>query len=144
VINEVAVFTCYLVCWLANSPDVFFGWHGSGYYGRRVFLISFSCRKDAQTFALKLSISTSRQRQISGCKYKAKAFIHVKRTRLCFKRELLDIFTRVWKWVFIVLALARRSRLCTGSWLEGNLGDGNGGRAMAVLLVSSVFKFATA
>lgn len=61
------------------------------------------------------------------------------------KRELMDIFSRVWKWVFIGVGLgAALHGYVPVSWLEGNLGDGQWWSVpLAVLLGIPLYSNAT-
>ncbi|ETI61961.1 permease [Marinomonas profundimaris] len=61
------------------------------------------------------------------------------------KRELMDIFSRVWKWVFIGVGLgAALHGYVPMSWLEGNLGDGQWWSVpLAVLLGIPLYSNAT-
>ncbi len=142
-INEVAVLLLLsLVGWQITLMYILVGM-AVGIMGG-VFLDLIRAERMLQPFALKAYQSaTPPTANISGASTKPKLSFSERHDFA--KRELWDIFTRVWKWVFIGVGLgAALHGYVPVSWLEGNLGDGQWWSVpMAVLLGIPLYSNAT-
>jgi uncharacterized protein len=122
-INEVAILLLLsLVGWQITLIYVLVGM-AVGILGG-VFLDLIRAEKMLQPFALKAYQSatpvTTNANEVS-----AKPTLSFRERHDFAKNELWDIFSRVWKWVFIGVGLgAALHGYVPVSWLEGNLGDG--------------------
>ncbi|MBU1296127.1 MAG: permease, partial [Gammaproteobacteria bacterium] len=89
-----------------------------------VFLDLIRAEKMLQPFALKAYQSATPVTDSDGDTV-AKPTLSFRERHDFAKNELWDIFSRVWKWVFIGVGLgAALHGYVPVSWLEGNLGDG--------------------
>lgn len=122
-INEVAVLLLLsLVGWQITLMYVLVGMT-VGILGG-VFLDLIRAEKMLQPFALKAYQSATPVADSDGDTV-AKSTLSFRERHDFAKNELWDIFSRVWKWVFIGVGLgAALHGYVPVSWLEGNLGDG--------------------
>lgn len=122
-INEVAVLLLLsLVGWQITLMYVLVGM-AVGILGG-VFLDLIRAEKMLQPFALKAYQSATPVADSDG-DTAAKPTLSFRERHDFAKNELWDIFSRVWKWVFIGVGLgAALHGYVPVSWLEGNLGDG--------------------
>ncbi|MBU2239459.1 MAG: permease [Gammaproteobacteria bacterium] len=122
-INEVAVLLLLsLVGWQITLMYVLVGM-AVGILGG-VFLDLIRAEKMLQPFALKAYQSATPVTDSDGDTV-AKPTLSFRERHDFAKNELWDIFSRVWKWVFIGVGLgAALHGYVPVSWLEGNLGDG--------------------
>ena len=122
-INEVAVLLLLsLVGWQITLMYVLVGM-AVGILGG-VFLDLIRAEKMLQPFALKAYQSAIPVTD-SGSNSDQKPKLSFRERHDFAKNELWDIFSRVWKWVFIGVGLgAALHGYVPVSWLEGNLGDG--------------------
>lgn len=122
-INEVAVLLLLsLVGWQITLMYVLVGM-AVGILGG-VFLDLIRAEKMLQPFALKVYQSATPVADSDGDTV-AKSTLSFRERHDFAKNELWDIFSRVWKWVFIGVGLgAALHGYVPVSWLEGNLGDG--------------------
>ena len=122
-INEVAVLLLLsLVGWQITLMYVLVGM-AVGILGG-VFLDLIRAEKMLQPFALKAYQSATPVADSDGDS-SAKPTLSFRERHDFAKNELWDIFSRVWKWVFIGVGLgAALHGYVPVSWLEGNLGDG--------------------
>lgn len=122
-INEVAVLLLLsLVGWQITLMYVLVGM-AVGILGG-VFLDLIRAEKMLQPFALKAYQSATPVTDLDGDSV-AKPTLSFRERHDFAKNELWDIFSRVWKWVFIGVGLgAALHGYVPVSWLEGNLGDG--------------------
>ena len=122
-INEVAVLLLLsLVGWQITLMYVLVGM-AVGILGG-VFLDLIRAEKMLQPFALKAYQSAIPVADLDGDSV-VKPTLSFRERHDFAKNELWDIFSRVWKWVFIGVGLgAALHGYVPVSWLEGNLGDG--------------------
>ncbi|NVK74062.1 MAG: permease [Oceanospirillaceae bacterium] len=142
-INEVAVLLLLsLVGWQITLMYVLVGM-AVGVLGG-VFLDLIRAEKMLQPFALKAYQSATPIAD-SGSASVAKPTLSFRERHNFAKNELWDIFSRVWKWVFIGVGLgAALHGYVPVSWLEGNLGDGQWWSVpLAVLLGIPLYSNAT-
>ena len=142
-INEVAVLLLLsLVGWQITLMYVLVGM-AVGILGG-VFLDLIRAEKMLQPFALKAYQSATPVTDSDGDSV-AKPTLSFRERHDFAKNELWDIFSRVWKWVFIGVGLgAALHGYVPVSWLEGNLGDGQWWSVpLAVLLGIPLYSNAT-
>jgi uncharacterized membrane protein YraQ (UPF0718 family) len=142
-INEVAVLLLLsLVGWQITLMYVLVGM-AVGILGG-VFLDLIRAEKMLQPFALKAYQSATPVADLDGDSV-VKPTLSFRERHDFAKNELWDIFSRVWKWVFIGVGLgAALHGYVPVSWLEGNLGDGQWWSVpLAVLLGIPLYSNAT-
>ena len=142
-INEVAVLLLLsLVGWQITLMYVLVGM-AVGILGG-VFLDLIRAEKMLQPFALKAYQSATPVAALDGDSV-VKPTLSFRERHDFAKNELWDIFSRVWKWVFIGVGLgAALHGYVPVSWLEGNLGDGQWWSVpLAVLLGIPLYSNAT-
>ncbi|MGO2234410.1 hypothetical protein B6N13_17895 [Marinomonas sp. UCMA 3892] len=142
-INEVAVLLLLsLVGWQITFMYVLVGM-AVGILGG-VFLDLIRAEKMLQPFALKAYQSATPVADLDGDSV-AKPTLSFRERHDFAKNELWNIFSRVWKWVFIGVGLgAALHGYVPVSWLEGNLGDGQWWSVpLAVLLGIPLYSNAT-
>jgi uncharacterized protein len=142
-INEVAVLLLLsLVGWQITLMYVLVGM-AVGVLGG-VFLDLIRAEKMLQPFALKAYQSATPVADLDGDSV-VKPTLSFRERHDFAKNELWDIFSRVWKWVFIGVGLgAALHGYVPVSWLEGNLGDGQWWSVpLAVLLGIPLYSNAT-
>lgn len=142
-INEVAVLLLLsLVGWQITLMYVLVGM-AVGVLGG-VFLDLIRAEKMLQPFALKAYQSATPVAALDGDSV-VKPTLSFRERHDFAKNELWDIFSRVWKWVFIGVGLgAALHGYVPVSWLEGNLGDGQWWSVpLAVLLGIPLYSNAT-
>ncbi|WP_421853645.1 permease [Marinomonas sp.] len=142
-INEVAVLLLLsLVGWQITLMYVLVGM-AVGILGG-VFLDLIRAEKMLQPFALK-AYQSATPATINANEVSTKPTLSFRERHDFAKNELWDIFSRVWKWVFIGVGLgAALHGYVPVSWLEGNLGDGQWWSVpLAVLLGIPLYSNAT-
>lgn len=139
-INEVAVLLLLsLVGWKITVIYVLVGMAVG--IGGGIFLDLIRAEKLLQPFALKAYEAASSAPAMAG----AGVSLSLRERHEFARQELLDIFSRVWKWVFIGVGLgaALHGFVPTG-WVESNLGSGQWWSVpMAVLLGIPLYSNAT-